>query len=69
MKINECLKRQRILAGMTQEELAEKLGIPHSSISAYETGMRGARPGRIKELAEALGCSIADIIGSGEKAV
>ena len=56
------LAEHRIIAGLTQTELGERIGLPHSSISAYETGRRGAHPKRIKELADALGCSAADLI-------
>ena len=34
----ECLKEQRRLAGMTQEELAEKIGTKKSYISKIENG-------------------------------
>lgn len=34
------LKAQRLSKGMTQAQLAQKLGITKSVISAYETGLR-----------------------------
>jgi transcriptional regulator with XRE-family HTH domain len=56
------LTEQRIIAGLSQTELGERIGVPHSSISAYETGRRGAHPKRIKELADALGCPVKKLI-------
>lgn len=56
------LTEQRVIAGLTQIELGERLGLPHSSISMYETGKRGAHPKRIKEIADALGCPVEKLI-------
>ena len=40
MDISERFKRARGAAGLTQHELAERTGIPQSSIAAYESGNR-----------------------------
>ena len=48
-RIKECRKR----AGLTQEELAEKLYLPKSNISGYENGMH-MREDRLAEIARAL---------------
>lgn len=37
---NNIFKRLRIAAGLTQEELAQKLGITRSRVGMYETGKR-----------------------------
>ena len=40
MNFAESLKKLRIQKGLTQEDLAEKMGMAKSSISMYETGNR-----------------------------
>ena len=42
MKMGDRIRQMRIDAGMTQEELAEKLGLQKSAIAKYENGKRSA---------------------------
>lgn len=37
-KLGKALKIKRIKSGLTQEQLAEQLGIPQETISLYENG-------------------------------
>jgi transcriptional regulator with XRE-family HTH domain len=48
------IRQQRIMIGMTQDELAEKLCIPKTTISAYENDKIDIKGSRIAELARAL---------------
>ena len=48
------IRQQRIMIGMTQDELAEKLCIPKTTISAYENDKIDVKGSRIAELARAL---------------
>lgn len=48
------IRKQRIMIGMTQDELAEKLCIPKTTISAYENDKIDVKGSRIAELARAL---------------
>lgn len=41
MKINEIIKQLRINSGMTQKELAEKIGLSESAIQKWEKGKHG----------------------------
>lgn len=50
MRIKEC----RVKMGMTQEELAEVLFIPKSTVSAYERDIVDMKMGTIKEIAHVL---------------
>ena len=55
------LKRHRILAGLTQQELAELVGMQRASISALENTKHPARPRTLKKLADALGVRTGDL--------
>ncbi len=55
-------KRARIGLGLTQVELAKKIGIDQRAISNYETGLRKPRIFRIPVIARALNMSIDELI-------
>ena len=48
------LRRQRLAAGLTQEDLAERAGLSRRGISDLERGARRPLPGTARRLAEAL---------------
>ncbi len=62
------LKKHRILAGLTQEELAERVGMHRVSINELEAGKRPARPRNLKKLADALGVDTETLTKSGGSA-
>ena len=57
----DSLRSRRLLAGMTQVQLAAKIGVHPITMVRYETGSMAARPDKVARLAEALGCAITDI--------
>ena len=52
--IGDNLKFYRLLAGLTQEELAEKVNLTKMAISNYEKGKREADSSIIRKIAKAL---------------
>jgi transcriptional regulator with XRE-family HTH domain len=59
----------RNAAELSQSKLAAKSGVPVSAIQQYEIGYRdinGAAVSRVKQLADALGCRIEDLIEDAE---
>ena len=50
-------------AGLTQKELAEKMGVDQSAVSFWETGKRFPRGAKLLRLAEVLNCSIDELFG------
>src|ERR671931_2102922 len=48
------LKRQRVLAGLTQEELAERAGLSREAISLLERALRRPYPDTLRRLADPL---------------
>ena len=55
------LRSRRLLAGLTQVQLAAKVGVHPITMVRYETGAMAARPDKVARLAKALGCTDADI--------
>ena len=56
------LMYQRKKAGLTQEELAEKVNLKKMTILYYEKGSRVPNAQILAQHAEALGCKVDDII-------
>ncbi len=56
------LKEIRIKKGITQEELAKRLGINQNNISRYETNERTPNLYLAKEIASALDCTVDELL-------
>lgn len=71
-KFGERVKSYRKQKGISQEELASVLGYTtanaRSSVSKIERGLCDLSAAKIKPLAQALGVSIADLMGWGDEA-
>lgn len=57
------LRTARLLKGMTQAEVAEKIGIAKSSYSLYESGKRTPNVIMIKKIARALDANADKLLG------
>ena len=57
MSIGENIKNLRKKAGITQQELADRIGIPFQSISQWECGKRNPKYITVIRIAEALECN------------
>lgn len=68
MTTGERIKAARIAAGMTQSELAEKVGVKFSAIHKYETGLIvNLKRDTIGKLAKALGVKPSYLLCVGEE--
>ena len=47
---------------MTQEQLSERTGISQANMSRYESGKRSPKIGTAFKIAEALGCTVDELI-------
>ena len=56
------LKTKRLEKKITDEQMAEKLGIKTISDSFYEQGRRKPKPETLKKIALILGCTVDEII-------
>lgn len=55
------IKHNRELVGLTQNDLAVKLGVDRSTVAKWETGEAFPRADKLPQLAEILGCKIDDL--------
>jgi transcriptional regulator with XRE-family HTH domain len=60
--MNSTLKSARKSAGLTLEQLAERVGISVSQLSRFESGKREPRMAEMQTIADALGLSVADLL-------
>ena len=58
MTFSDKIKRAREVAGMTQKELAEAVGVSQRTIASYESGGASARKTTIEKLGAALKVSV-----------
>jgi transcriptional regulator with XRE-family HTH domain len=56
------LRETRTAKGITQTELAAKLGVAQTTISAWELGVSEPSIARLRQIARALGVKVADLI-------
>lgn len=61
------IARRRRHCGMTQAELAEKLGTGADSLSRIEKGVVAPRFGRLEQIARELHCSVADLFRTSDE--
>ncbi|SHJ07207.1 Transcriptional regulator, contains XRE-family HTH domain [Palleronia salina] len=56
--VGKRVRHRRWTLGMTQQQLAEKVGIKFQQIQKYETGMNRVSASRLWDIAEALDVSV-----------
>lgn len=67
MTTGENIREARKKAGLTQVQLAKKLGVPYQSIGQWETGKRNPKYETLERIASAIGIHVFDLVGIGEK--
>jgi transcriptional regulator with XRE-family HTH domain len=65
MTTGERIKKVRKQKGMTQKELADKLGITNNSLSRYEIGERQPPVDMLEKIANALGVQMWELLYDG----
>lgn len=56
--VGKRIRHRRWLTGMTQQQLAEKVGIKFQQIQKYETGMNRVSASRLWDISDVLGVEI-----------
>ena len=68
MTISQNLKDLRRLSGLTQEQVAEKVGLTRQAISSYESGRTQPDITMLEKLAEVYGAELTDVLyGAGQR--
>ena len=62
MTLGERIKQYREQAGMTQEQLADKIGVTYSAVSLMENDKRGINVDKLHKICDALDVTITDIL-------
>ncbi|MBJ3762463.1 helix-turn-helix transcriptional regulator [Maribius pontilimi] len=57
--VGKRIRHRRWMLGMTQQQLAEKVGIKFQQIQKYETGMNRVSASRLWDIADALDVQVA----------
>ena len=70
--VGKRIRHRRWMVGMTQQQLADKVGIKFQQIQKYETGMNRVSASRLWDIAETLGVTVSfffeglDIVAGGQ---
>lgn len=56
--VGKRIRHRRWMVGMTQQQLADKVGIKFQQIQKYETGMNRVSASRLWDIADAMGVTI-----------
>ena len=67
MTPGEWIKYERKKAGITQSELAARIGVTSATITRYEKGQREPRLDQLQKIAEALNVSSISTVGHDER--
>jgi len=68
-KLAALLRSVRAEAGLTQAEVSERLDLPQSFVSKYESGERRLDLVELRQICKALGISLADFVRRFEKEI
>ncbi|WP_049269379.1 helix-turn-helix domain-containing protein [Pseudomonas aeruginosa] len=63
--VGRAIARQRVSSGLSQEQVAERLGIGSEAVSRIERGIVMPNVERLVELAAIFGCETADLLTEG----
>lgn len=62
-ELGENVRTRRLKAGYSQEEFSNKAGLHRTYISQLEQGLRNPTYVTIEKIAEALKCSVEELLG------
>ena len=66
MSISENIKTRRIGAGLSQTELANRVGVNRSMIAQIERGTKGVSLALAAEFANIFRCNVDDLVDRGQ---
>lgn len=60
-------RRLRMLASLSVEEAAKRIGVTKGNIGHWEAGRNQPRVSRLRRIADVYGCSVADLLDDDDK--
>ena len=66
MKVGGNLKELRLRAGLTQEEVAARVGVSRQAVSGYESGRRQPDLELLEAFAHLYGVELSELLSGGE---
>lgn len=57
------IRNRRTRKGLTQEQIADSLGVKPNTVSQWESGVREPRLIQVVKLAELFGCTVDELLG------
>lgn len=66
--VGKKLRKLRLEAGLTLQDLAQQIGVSHQQLQKYETGANRLSVGMLPVVAEALGAEIMEFFEDADKA-
>lgn len=63
MTLGENIRKKRLEYDIEQQELAKRIGVSKMMISYYESGMRVPSVANLVGIADALHCSVDELLG------
>ncbi len=67
MQLHEKIHLMRTIKGLSQEDIAEKLGISPNGYGKIERGETDVQWSRLQQIAEILGVTVKDLVTLGDK--
>lgn len=67
MNTGELIIKARTAAGLSQKEVAQSMGISPQALAQYEKSRRRPKPATLQRIADAIGCSLQELIGDDMK--
>lgn len=61
------IQMRRIAIGITQDQLAEKLGVDRSTVTKWELGKSYPRASLLPKISEILGCTVDELFENCEE--
>jgi transcriptional regulator with XRE-family HTH domain len=61
-RLGAAIRHRRVLLGLSQEQMAEQIGITYQQAYKYEKGINRVSAGRLLEIAAALEVTVAELL-------
>ena len=67
VEVGRRVRVERIARGLSQTELADKIGVTFQQVQKYESGVNRISMGRLTRIARLFGVDVTDLLGAGRR--